>query len=741
MQMLKDFQPRLYQETILATTARYNTLVVLPTGMGKTAIAVMLAIHRLQQYPDSKVVFLAPTRPLVTQHKTTFSQLTSFPEEAYTVFTGFVPPEMRKQRWKEAKIIFSTPQGFENDVINKNVTLDDVSLMIFDEAHRAVGEYSYGFIAKQYVKQAQYPRILALTASPGDDTVTISEVVKNLGLEKIEVRTSTDHDMREYIQEVQITPIKVVLPPLFLQIKHYLDACFNTKITELRERNMLKDKYPSKTALLGLQNELYARLAQGEKDFDMLRAVSIAADAMKVSHALELAETQGIPPLVDYMHKLDEQARTTSVKAVQNLIKDVNFRSAKALAEKAFDDGVQHPKMPALMNIVEQEILRDEQAKIIIFSQYRDQGDAIEKMLTEAKVSCKIFVGQQKKSNTKGMTQKEQKRVLDAFREGAFSCLIATSVAEEGLDIPKVDAVILYEPVPSAIRTVQRRGRTGRLEKGKVFVLIAKGTRDEASTFSAAAKERRMYGILKSMKDHNTIAPLEEKPAIPDDQATLEAFQKAKIITDYREKGSLLMKELMELGCDIELKRLDVGDYLLSERVCCEIKKVPDFVDSILDGRLLSQLRDLRQYPRAFLIVEGEENIYAMRNVHPNAIRGMLATIAIQYNIPIIQTKNAKDTAGILFIIARQEQVPTASYQYHTAKPFSLKEQQEYVIASLPGIGNLLAKPLLTHFGSIKNIITASEKDLQDVDLNGPIKAKRIKEIVDRTYSDKTNTI
>jgi ERCC4-type nuclease len=252
-----------------------------------------------------------------------------------------------------------------------------------------------------------------------------------------------------------------------------------------------------------------------------------------------------------------------------------------------------------------------------------------------------------------------------------------------------------------------------------------------------------MYALLKTMKDKTTIPapPPEENTPQDKEQSTLESFQKVKVITDYREKGSMIMKELIDLNCDVELKRLDVGDYLLSERACCEIKQVPDFVDSIIDGRLLSQLRDLRQYSRAFLLIEGEENIYAMRNIHPNAIRGMLATIAIQYNIPIIQTKNSKETAALLFIIARQEQYPTASYQYHTAKPLSLKEQQEYLIASLPGIGNILARPLLAHFGSVKNIITASEKELQNVDLIGPVKAKRIKEVVDREYTERTNTI
>ncbi|MFH1915874.1 MAG: DEAD/DEAH box helicase [Nanoarchaeota archaeon] len=726
--MLKDFTPRLYQETIFATCVNHNTLVVLPTGLGKTAIAVLLAIQRLSAYPDSKILFFAPTRPLVLQHLTTFQKITTHPPETYAVFTGMIPPAKRTALWDSARIIFSTPQGMENDIINKNISLDKVSLIIFDEAHRATGDYAYVFIAKKYAETGPYPRILGLTASPGGNEEEIRDVMRALFIEKVEVRTEADPDVRDYVQEIDIEWVKVALPEKIQAIKRYLDSSFQEKINALKQETHIKGDFWSKTALLSLQSEIQAKIAQGEKDYSLLRALSLSAEAMKVSHAIELCETQGIYSLLEYLGKLEEQARTTKTKATQNLMKDNNFRSAKLLAEELKEGGIEHPKLAKLLDILKKEATPT--SKIIIFTQYRDQADTIKSLLEKNKISAKIFVGQQKRK-TAGLTQKEQKKILEEFEQGKFTCLIATSVAEEGLDIPKVDCVIFYEPVPSAIRTVQRRGRTGRLEKGKVFILVTRGTRDENYRWSSQAKEKKMITTLKGFKG----VQMEKQP-----QQTLVTYTdepQIKIYTDYREKGSGLLKELLSRGADISLKRLEVGDYLLSERVCVEIKKVPDFVDSILDGRLLSQMKDIRQYERPLVIIEGEEDLFSQRNIHQNAILGMISTITIGFNIPLIRTKNHRETAAFLLVTAKQEQIPSAAHQFHTAKPLTIKEQQEFIISSFPGIGTILAKPLLEAFGSVENIIKATEEELRQVPLIGPIKAKRIKDVLTFPYGRK----
>jgi Fanconi anemia group M protein len=726
------FTPRLYQETILATAATKNTLVVLPTGMGKTAIAFMLAAQRLQHFPLSKILLLAPTKPLAEQHLQTFKQNIQLPEEGFALFTGEVAPAKRHEMWQKAKVVFSTPQGLENDIMSDKISLADVSLIVFDEAHRATGDYSYNFIAKQYNSKAKYPRILALTASPGSDALKIEEVCKNLFIEAVEIRTDTDPDVRPYVQETDIKWIKVPLPAEFLDVKKYLEMCIKSKLAALRELGFTKPvDYFSKKELLGLQAELHAKMAAGERDFETMRALSVAAEAMKVQHALELLESQGSTALFKYLQKLMSEAETSKVKAVKNLVKDLNFRSAVVKAQKLVDEKIEHPKLAVARGIVARVIAENKKAKILLFTQFRDSAVKIKEEIEKAQnVVPAIFVGQAKKGDT-GLSQKKQVELIEQFKDGLYNVLICTSVAEEGLDIPCVDLVVFYEPIPSAIRTIQRRGRTGRQEKGSVVVLMAQNTRDEGYRWSAHHKERRMHRVLDDLRNdlgRRFAQPLMkyEKPEQP-----------AIVFADYREKGSGVLKELVELGASLKLEMLQVADYVLSPRCAVEFKTVEDFAQSIIDGRLLEQLKNIKQhYDRPVILVEGSQDLFKVRNIHPNAIRGMLATIAVSYGIPIIYTKDAKDTAAQLLAIARREQaLQKDTWQPHAEKKaMTVQEQQEYIVSSLPNVGLNLAKDLLKHFKSVKNVVNASEQQLKLVEGVGEKKAKTIRDAVEKDY-------
>jgi len=734
--MIKDFTPRLYQEKILNTCISKNTLVVLPTGLGKTNIFLMLAALRLKMYPSSKILFIGPTRPLIDQYMLVFKKHFEISEEQMAVFTGQVSPEKREELWKKSKIVFSTPQGLENDIISRRINLEEVSLLGIDEAHRAVGNYSYVFVAKQYQKLAKYPRILALTASPGSDMEKIKEVCQNLFIEDIEVRTPDDPDVKPYVQEMNIDWVKVDLSPNFFETQKYLKTCLKDRFEKLKEWGILRRislEFVNKTDLLALQAKLHGDIARGEKNPVMWAAISTLAEVMKVYHALELLETQGIVSLHKYLKDLYEESFKTKVKAVKNLVADPNFRSALFKAEKLFEEKVEHPKLIELQKIIGSEIKNNKDVKIIVFNQYRDNALDIKNKLDNIEgIRAEIFVGQTKKGDT-GLSQKEQKQILDLFREGKINLIVATSIGEEGLDIPKVDLVIFFEPVPSAIRTIQRRGRTGRNEKGRVIILMAKNTRDEGYRWSSHHKEKRMYRNLDILKKNifgMTINTPEKK---------LDSFicEKVKIFADYREKGSQVIKSLLDMNVDLKLEKLETADYLLSSRCGVEFKTVEDFVNSIVDGRLLDQLKDLkRNFERPLIIIEGEEDLYTIRKVHKNAIHGMLATIAISYGIPLIQTKSSQETASLFVAIAKREQEETTkNFDMHgEKKPLTLKEQQEYVISSLPGIGPTLAKPLLRLFKTIRNIVNANKGDLEKVEKIGPKKAEDIIKVLESEY-------
>jgi ERCC4-related helicase len=732
--MLKGFKPRIYQETIFATAVQKNALVVLPTGLGKTSIALMLGAQRLRQYPTSKVMILAPTKPLVEQHLNTMKKYLDIDEDEIVLFTGTIKPEKRAEMFKQAKVIISTPQGLENDVISNRISLKDVSLIVFDEAHRAVGDYSYVWLAKQYDKIARYPRILGLTASPGSELEKMNEIIENLIIEEIEIRTDEDPDVKPYVQEVDVSWVKVELPEELKKVRNYLQKCFKDILNEISKYGYTPNGITeSKTDILKLQGQLQGEIARGNKDFNVLKSLSLAAGAMKVQHAVELAETQGIIPLQKYFDQLESQARTTKVKAVQNLVRDLNFRSAVVVTRGLIDKKIDHPKLGRLLEIVSEKIKVNDDYKLIVFTQYRDSGVKIVEELNDVSgVNAKLFVGQAKKKGS-GMTQKEQIAILDEFREGKFNVLVSSSVGEEGLDIPQVDLVVFYEPIPSAIRHIQRRGRTGRLEKGEVIILMTKNTRDEGYRWSAHHKEKRMHRNLLQLK--NNINLKERK------EVKLTKFfkedEKVKIYADHREKASGVIKELIDLGAFMQLEALDSCDYVVSGRCGIEFKTQEDFIESLLDGRLLQQVKTMRtSFERPMIIVEGNNDIYSIRNIHPNAIRGALSTIAVDFQIPILFTKTTKDTAAMIAVLAKREQeIGKRDFTLHSNKKVSgLRDVQEYIVSSLPGVGPTLARPLLKEFKSIKNIVNASEEELRKIELIGEKKAKQIYDSLNKEY-------
>lgn len=732
--MLKDFKPRLYQETILDTCSKHNTLVVLPTGMGKTAIAIMMAAHRLSLYPESKILFLAPSKPLAAQHMNAFRKNFDIAEGQMELFTGEIKPEKREVAWKNAKIIFSTPQGMSNDVVGSRITLEDVSCLILDEAHKAIGDYDYVWLAKNYHSKAKYERILCLTASPGSNTDKILEVCKNCFIEEIEVRTKDDEDVKPYIQEIEIEYVPIELPDSLKEVKKFFEKSMQSKLEKLKSFGM-GGMQKSKGDLLQMQKDLHGRLARGEKDFALWSALSLTAEAIKVQHNLELLESQGVSAAITFATKVKEEGENGKSKATKNLLKDENFQIAYSKLSSLAAEEIEHPKIEKLKNIVIDETKNNKECKIIIFTQFRDSASRISSGLNQIEgTECKIFVGQTKKGNT-GMSQKEQISLMQDFREGKFNVLVATSVAEEGIDIPSVNLVVFYEPVPSAIRQIQRRGRTGRLEKGKVIMLMTKNTVDEAYRWSANRKEKKMHQSLKTiklkLKETNT-----KKQQVLTDYPVKEKF---KVIADTREQSSGVLKILSDMDADIKLQSLITADYIVSGRVGIERKSVSDFASSIIDRRLLMQLRELKNnFEKPLIIIEGTEDIYSVRNIHPNAIRGMLATIAVSYGIPILYSKDNNDTAELIMSIAKREQGDeTKDFNMHQEpKPLTQKELQEYIVQSLPNIGSSLAKSLLKEFKSVKGIFNADVEELRKVEKIGEKKAEDIKKIIESDYDN-----
>jgi Fanconi anemia group M protein len=500
MDFLQGITPREYQQKILETCIKKNCLVVLPTGLGKTLIALMLTIERMKSFPGEKVVFLAPTKPLGEQHLISFKKYLPELFGDIQLFTGQIKADQRKKIWKTADIIFSTPQCVANDLRNNLYDLSEVCLLVEDEAHRCVKNYDYNYIAQQYQKQATNKRILGLTASPGSEISKIKDICRNLSIEEVELRTRDSEDVKQYLQKLEYEKVFLDFPIELEEIKHVLLKLFNRYVEELRLRKVLFTN-PSKIGLIELQKKISATIARGNKNFNYFLGASACAQAIKLQHALELLETQTLSSFNKYLKGLFDQAAKKQSKGVVKLVNKPEFNFIYMQSNELLIKKFEHPKVKKLVEIISKEKAENDKMKIIVFTQFRDTAILISKKLNELKgISAKVFVGQAKKKDS-GLSQKEQKQIIEEFSEGKINILCATCIAEEGLDIPEVNSVIFYEPVASAIRKIQRTGRTARLMKGKLIILITKKTRDEIYFYASIAREKRMHSAITSIKE------------------------------------------------------------------------------------------------------------------------------------------------------------------------------------------------------------------------------------------------
>ncbi len=189
------------------------------------------------------------------------------------------------------------------------------------------------------------------------------------------------------------------------------------------------------------------------------------------------------------------------------------------------------------------------------------------------------------------------------------------------------------------------------------------------------------------------------------------------IIVDKREKNSLVLAELMEGKHEIKLEHLKVADYIIGD-IAIERKTIPDFVNSMLNRRLLKQLEELRQYPKNLLIIEGVDDhpLYEFGKLNPNAIRGMILSIVINYKVPIIMTKDSADTAEFLALLAKRQKRGGKEISFKVKKrALNITEQQQFILEGFPGIGPATAKALLRKFKTIKAVINAKDKELEKV--------------------------
>ena len=744
-------ESRLYQQILAGDVLKKgNTMVVAPTALGKTIVAILVSADRLDKVKNSKVLILAPSKPLAIQHEESFKEFLTVP---CTSITGAIKTDERIKRWEESRIISATPQTVESDLLNGRYDLSNVSLIVFDECHHAVGSYSYVYLASRYVRESNFNLVLGLTASPGSDKTKIKEVCENLFIQNIVVKTEDDVDVKPYFNPVDIDWVRVKMSSELEKIKTSVNKALKIRLNALKKMGVIKTVSVGKTDILKARGKVQGEIARSTNpQKELFQAVSILSAVINLQHAEELIETQGVQTFNKYIARL----RKKKTKAARSLLWDDNFGRAVKLARDAEKHGWEHPKLREVSKIIKQELGTSEgqtqlkskryenddenASKIIVFTQYRDTLEMIHEKLEKEGIKSAKFFGQASKDGQKGLTQKQQKAIIKSFRMGEYDVLLSTSVAEEGIDIPAVDLVVLYEPVPSEVRMIQRRGRTGRKRTGHVKVLITEGTRDEAYYWSSIRKENRMKNQLI---DPDVLEELNRSASERmDGEKKVKVIERAEdeqdrpvVYADSREGNSKVIRHLSEMEMDVKIQTMSVGDYQVSDEVVIERKTAKDFVDSIIDKRLFKQARELsEEFKKPLIILEGDDIYNGM--IHPNAIRGTIASLALDFRISIIPTRNSQDTAAMIKRIAIREQngEKTPISIRTDKKPVTMMEQQLFIVESLPSIGPVNAKNLLLHFGSVSNVLNASESELQEVEGIGLKTAQSIRNVLDSKY-------
>ncbi|MFX1312785.1 MAG: ERCC4 domain-containing protein, partial [Promethearchaeota archaeon] len=442
---------------------------------------------------------------------------------------------------------------------------------------------------------------------------------------------------------------------------------------------------------------------------------------------LELLETQGINALKDYVVKNEQKVKTNLAnKSLKELFLDNDIKRVIELTCLIQSQGIVHPKLEKLKKILISQLKDNENSKIIVFCHFRDSVNNIVRFFEKDEiVNVHKFVGQANKVSDKGLTQKEQIKILEDFKKGIYNTLIGTSVAEEGLDIAECDLVVFYDVVPSAIRAIQRRGRTGRKKEGKVYILMTENTRDEGYYWAEKVKERNMRESLGKIKQseqlekqgQSNLLDFVEKESGKKVNQKINGADKYQIICDNRETASSVVRMLSLMGVNLKLEQLPIADYVLSNRVGIERKTAQDFSDSIKDGRLFRELIDLKDhFERSILILEGnplDESI-----INENALYGAITTIILNIGISIYKTKNSEETANFLYQLAKKEQSESKkkiSIRFDKV-PLETSFLLEYIVAGIPGVNNLRAKNLLNAFKTLQKLFLADISDLTKVE-------------------------
>ncbi|XP_052770276.1 Fanconi anemia group M protein-like [Mya arenaria] len=516
-----NYPVRDYQFNISQQALYKNTMVTLPTGLGKTFIAAVVMYNFYRWYPQGKVIFMAPTKPLVAQQIEACYNIMGIPQDHTAEMTGSMGPSKRERAWQEKRVYFLTPQVLTNDLSRGSCPANLVRCLVIDEAHKALGNHAYCQVVRELVKYSQMFRVLALSATPGSDIKAVQQVLTNLLISHIEIRTEESLDIQRYSHERRVEKVVLPLGDELTQVKGKYIQIMDVVVGRLKRQGVLYQRETtsfSKFLILKAREqfrqdppERLPRTQYGVVEGDF-------ALAMSLYHGYELLQLHGSRSLYNFLEGIltgeksygrtrTELMRNGDFVSLMEMLAS-KYKTPEGLTLSQVEKRPQtvgHPKMEKLQEIVLDHFSKhtDAPSRVMIFSQYRDSVQEITAMLHRHRpmVMVMSFIGQASTGkNTKGFTQKEQLQVMKKFREGGYNTLVSTCVGEEGLDIGDVDLIICFDAHKSPIRLVQRMGRTGRKREGRIFMLVTQGKEEQIYNQSQYSKRSIHKAILNGAR-------------------------------------------------------------------------------------------------------------------------------------------------------------------------------------------------------------------------------------------------
>ncbi|KAI0842979.1 P-loop containing nucleoside triphosphate hydrolase protein [Hypoxylon sp. FL0890] len=486
-----------YQFSIVKNGLFNNTLVALPTGLGKTFIAATIMLNFYRWMKSAKIIFVAPTKPLVSQQVDACFNIAGIPRSQTTLLTGEISPGLRAEEWESKRVFFMTPQTLENDLSSGFADPKSIGLLVVDEAHRATGNYSYVKVVSFLRRFTSSFRILALTATPGSKVESVQEVIDSLGISHVEIRTEESIDIRQYVHQRDEDIVLLDPSDEMNHVKELFSKALKPLVDKLSEQNIYYGRDPMALTTYGLlkaRKDWMARAGQHVNQGLKFMMMAIFSVLQSVAHGIKLLNFHGIKPFYDSLVEFRDETEGKGQKGSKYKKQIIESPSFQEMMDKIDswlkkDGFISHPKLTYLSDTVLNHFLdagegregSSTNTRIIVFSEYRDSAEEIVRVLNTHKplIRAAVFVGQADSKRTGGMKQAEQIERIRKFKEGEFNVLVATSIGEEGLDIGQVDLIICYDASASPIRMLQRMGRTGRKRAGRVVLLLMRGKEED----------------------------------------------------------------------------------------------------------------------------------------------------------------------------------------------------------------------------------------------------------------------